>query len=70
MAQMPDSIDVRVTINKQTDLHFAAHIRAHCMSGDFGKDHSLADDLLCEIIKELGGEETIAAYLEVVRYCA
>lgn len=43
-------------------------MRNQAFSGDYERDHCIADDILCELLKALGAEEVVTEY-EKVRRC-
>lgn len=52
------------------DKEIAAHIRSLCFSGDIERDHGKADNVLMDLLLELGYTETLKAYNEVDKWYA
>ncbi len=52
------------------DKEWAKRINDEAMSGDFESDHGKADDILCELLKQLGFGETVAAFEKVGKWYA
>jgi hypothetical protein len=52
------------------DEDVAAKIRAECMTGDYEGDHGRADDILRDLLRELGYEQTLTAYDAVGKWYA
>lgn len=49
---------------------YVAEIERQCMFGDAEADHSRADDLLCELLAELGYQEVVEAWRKVDKWYA
>lgn len=41
-----------------------------CNSGDVEVDHCSADDLLCDLLLELGFDDVVAEYEEIKKWCS
>lgn len=52
------------------DKDIAAHIHSLCFSGDTEADHGNADNVLMDLLHQLGYTETLKAYNEVSKWYA
>ena len=52
------------------DKEWAKKIQNECHSGDEEVDHLIADDILCQILKERGFSETVKAFDAVYKWYA
>jgi hypothetical protein len=52
------------------DQAVAGRIAVECMHGDTEEAHSHADDILCELLSNLGYHETVKAWLHVDKWYA
>jgi hypothetical protein len=57
------------TAIKQLDKIYSEKLNS-CFSGDVESDHSVADDLLCELLEVTGFKKTVEKYKEVKKWYA
>lgn len=50
--------------------HYWNRLNSECFSGDKEHDHYVADDLLCQLLKDLGYEKVVEKFKEVDKWYA